>query len=178
MAVHTTGLLVRPVPWPPAAVLERVRARLAAPALDARIAAGEDPSSDVALACRSVQLVAPRALRRLAGGLERLLSERDARAGLSAAAPVDRRAVLIARPALEQLAAALRSRRALQPRGVALAQALLTEPASVLYRPSHPEQLYEAARDSLLALGLDCRVAPCNFDQRRSPCRTRMRGSR
>jgi len=155
MAVHATGLLVRPVFWPPAAIVERVRARLAAPKLDARIAAGEDPSSTAALACRSAQLVAPRARRRLAAGLERLLSERDARAGLSAAAPVDRQAVAIARPALEQLAAALRSRESIRPRGAGIARVLLTEPDSALYRSARRDELYEVAREALFALGPD-----------------------
>ena len=173
MAVHTTGLLVRPAPWPPAAVLERVRARLAAQALDARIAAGEDPSSDAALACRSVQLVAPRARRRLAAGLERLLSEREARAGLSAAAPVDRQAVAIARPALEQLAAALRSRESIRARGAALARVLLTEPDSALYRSARCEQLYEVAREALFALGPDRAAEALPGDQQPGRSMTR-----
>jgi hypothetical protein len=61
--------------------------------------------------------------------------------------------VRIARPALEQLAAALRSRDSVQPQGVALAQLLLTEPSSALYQPADPDELYRAAREALLALG-------------------------
>jgi hypothetical protein len=69
--------------------------------------------------------------------------------------PVDARAVQLAAPALEQLADALNHRESVNVRGVALARVLLTEPTSPLYRPSHPEALYEAARHALLALLTD-----------------------
>jgi len=72
---------------------------------------------------------------------------------ISAAVPVDRGAVELARPAMQQLARALRSRRAVEPRGVALTQVLLTEPFSALYRPAYREELYELAREALFALG-------------------------
>ncbi len=65
------------------------------------------------------------------------------------------KAVEIARPALEQLAGALRSRESVQPRGVALTQLFLTDGASPLYRPASPDSLNEAAREALLALGPD-----------------------
>ncbi len=72
---------------------------------------------------------------------------------LSAAVAVDERAVELARPALQQLASALRSRADVEPRGVAIAQILLTEPCSALYRPAYREELYELARAALFALG-------------------------
>jgi hypothetical protein len=128
-----------------------VLARLAAPRLDARLAAGEDPASDPALACRSRRLVSDRSRRRLACGLERSWSP-PGDAVLSAAIPVDGDAVALARPALQQLASALRSRADVDPRGVAIARILLTEPCSALYHPAYPEQLYELARAALLAL--------------------------
>jgi hypothetical protein len=121
--------------------------------LDARLAAGEDPLGDADLACRSEQLVSMRSRRRIARGLERLCSEQPERGGFSAAIPFNRRAVEIARPALEQLAAALRSRASIRPRGVALTQVLLTEPGSAVYRPAYPDELYEVAREALFALG-------------------------
>jgi hypothetical protein len=75
-------------------------------------------------------------------------------AALSAAVAVDGHAVEVARPALQQLASALRSRPDVEPRGVAIAQILLTEPSSsALYRPAYREELYELARAALLALG-------------------------
>ena len=142
-------------PGLPAKFVQRVTARLMAARLDGRIAAGEDLLSDAALACRASQLVSRRARGRVACGLERLWSGWPESAVLSAAIPVDRQAVQIARPALEQLARALRSRAAVQPRGVALAQVLLTEPRSALYRPAYREELYVIAREALFALGPD-----------------------
>jgi hypothetical protein len=132
-------------------------ARLAAPRLDARLAAGEDPVSDVVLACRSRRLVSGRSRRRLACGLERAWSMPPGRAVLSAAVAVAARAVDVARPALRQLASALRLRAGVEPRGVAIARILLTEPSSALYRPAYREELYELARAALFAL--ECRAA-------------------
>lgn len=138
-------------------MVQRVAARLLAARLDRRIAAGEDPSSDLSLACRASQLVSRRARGRVACGLERSWSGLPELAVWSAAVPVDRRAVEIARPALEGLARALRSRAAVEPRGVALARVLLTEPRSALYRPAYLEELYVVAREALFALGLFAR---------------------
>jgi hypothetical protein len=72
---------------------------------------------------------------------------------LSAAVEVDEQAVDVARPALQQLASALRSRADVELRGVAIARILLTEPCSALYRPAYCEELYELARAALFALG-------------------------
>ena len=47
----------------------------------------------------------------------------------------------------------LRSRADVEPCGVAIAQMLLTEPSSALYRPAYREELYELARAALFALG-------------------------
>jgi hypothetical protein len=130
-----------------------VVARVAARRLDARLAAGEDPLSDVVLACRSRRLASVRSRRRLARGLERAWSMPPGQAVLSAAVPVDERAVAVARPALQQLAWALRWRADVEPCGVAITRILLTEPCSALYQPAYPEELYELARAALLALG-------------------------
>jgi hypothetical protein len=72
---------------------------------------------------------------------------------LSAVVAVDEHSVEVARPALRQLASALRSRADVEPRGVAITQILLTEPSSALYRPAYREELYELARAALFALG-------------------------
>jgi hypothetical protein len=152
MAVDATGLPARATTSPVGGLLLGVRARLAAAHLDARLGAGEDPCASAALARRAAQLVSRRARRRTAVGVERVCLERRERPGFSAAVPIDGRAVEIARPALEQLARALRSRDSVEPCGVALTQLLLTDGASSLYRPAYPEALYEAAREALLAL--------------------------
>jgi hypothetical protein len=133
-------------------VASSVLARLAAPRLDARLAAGEDPLSDLVLACRSRRLVSGRSRRKLASGLERAWSMPPRHQVLSAAVAVDAPAVEVARPALQQLASALRSHADVEPRGVAITQILLTEPCSALYRPAYREELYELARAALFAL--------------------------
>ncbi|MGZ4326251.1 MAG: hypothetical protein ACXVHJ_31085 [Solirubrobacteraceae bacterium] len=79
---------------------------------------------------------------------------------LSAAVAVDEHAVEVARPALRQLASALRSRADVEPRGVAITQILLTEPSSPLYRPAYREELYELARAALFALGSSEAASP------------------
>jgi hypothetical protein len=122
----------------------RLRVLLNRPRLDARLAAGESPSDDPALALRAAQLCAPRTRRRAAVGLERALAD-DRRRGWSAAAPIDRRAVNAARPYLAQLAAALRSPEPVAPHGVARALRLLTDVPSPLYAPAEPSDLRREA---------------------------------
>ena len=121
--------------------------------LDTRIAAGENPRGDAGLSYRARRLVSMRMRRRIADSLELICQRSPERGRLSAAAPVDQRAVEIARPALLQLARALRSRVGVAPRGVALAQILVTDPYSALYRPAYRDELYEVARETLFALG-------------------------
>lgn len=126
--------------------------RLTGPRLDALLAAGEDPLSSPVLALRAAQLASPRLRRQLADGLDQALAGRRDHRALSAAVPVDAQAVAIARPALEQLAEALRSRERVGVRGAALAQVLVTTPGSALYESRYPHELYERAREALLAL--------------------------
>ena len=80
-------------------------------------------------------------------------------APLSAGAAADPGALETARPALLQLARALRSRAEVAPRGAALAYILLTDPYGALYRPAYRDELYEIAREALFALRPD-RGAP------------------
>jgi hypothetical protein len=163
-AVPATGWLAPDAcPWRTPGFLLRLQARLAAPRLDLRIAEGEDPGLERALACRSAQLVSKRSRGQLAGGLERLWSSAG-QPGFSTAIPFNRQAVQIARPALQRLATALRSQDAVQPRGVALIRLLLTDMCSALYKPASTEQLYDVAGAALSALdphparGLDART--------------------
>jgi hypothetical protein len=154
MALQATAYVTPAQPrWPVRALLDRVRVRVAASRLNDRLAAGEPPWSDANLSRRAAQLTGERTRRRIAGGLERLITRSPERGIFSAAIAADPRAVHVARPALEQLAAALRGRESVHPRGVILAQRLLTEPDSALYRPNYADELYEAAREALFALG-------------------------
>jgi hypothetical protein len=156
------------LPRSPTHLTRRIRVRIASPGLDRRLAAGEDPSSDATLACRSAQLLSKRARRRIALGLKRVLSDRPDRAVCSAALSCNWRAVEIARPALEQLATALRSRDSVHPRGVALSNVLLTEPCSALYQPAYADELYELAREALFALAPDGAASSLRREEERS----------
>jgi hypothetical protein len=158
MAINATGSRApAALVFRGANLLPRVWARLAAVNLDARLAAGEDPRADAALACRSEQLVSRRRRRRIADSVERVYVERREPGVFSAAIPINWPSVEIARPALEQLAKALRSHEVVEPGGVALTQVLLSDGTGALYRPMYPEELYDAARRALRLLGPDSR---------------------
>lgn len=129
-----------------------ISARLAALSLDRQLAQGCEPTLTPALARRAAILGSRRARRRTAAGLRRVLAEAPGRGTLSAAVACDRAAVELARPALEQLERVLRERPTHEPRGLALATLLLSDPESVLYQAPQPDRLYEAARQALLAL--------------------------
>jgi hypothetical protein len=129
-----------------------VLACLAAPRLDARLATAGDPLSDVVLARYSRLLISARSRRTLARGLEHAWSMPPERAVLSAAAALDDHAVKVPRPVLQRLAAALRSRADVESRRVPIAQLLLTEPSSDLYRPAYCEEFHERARAALFTL--------------------------
>jgi hypothetical protein len=133
--------------------LRRVWSRLTAVQLDARLATGQGPRASAAFACRAKQLVSGRSRRQLAAAVERVCLRRHERAVFSAAIPTDGQAIEIARPALEQLARALRCSESVQPGGVALTRVLLTDGTSPLYRPAYPEELYDVVRRSLRLLG-------------------------
>jgi hypothetical protein len=150
-------------------VPRRVWMHVAGRVLDDRLAAGEDPSGDPALATRARYLLSRRLRRTIVRGLERVLSERTRRPSLSAAISCDPAAVDVARPALEQLAQALRSREELEPRGIAATHILLTEPLSALYRPAYRDELYEAAREALFALGTDRARGRTSEPEKRKP---------
>lgn len=126
--------------------------RLTAPRLDARLARGEDPFGSAALALRAARLASLRLRHQLASGIEHSLGRQQQDGAISASVPVDATAIEIARPALGQLAEAMRSRDRVGVRGVALTQLLVTEPGSPLYASAYPEELYERAREALFAL--------------------------
>jgi hypothetical protein len=76
----------------------------------------------------------------------------DSRAGLAAAAPLDRGAVLAARPVIEALERRLRGPEPVAARGVAMVRELLTEPTSPLYRSNDPGSLGIRLRAAAAAL--------------------------
>ena len=92
--------------------------------------------------------------QQLARSIRRAVASAEApRSPLTARVPVDRAAVLEARPALLALADDLEDIPDPNPRGVALAVQLLSDGAGPLYRPWSPEDLREAAEGARAALG-------------------------
>ena len=115
--------------------LLRLRTWLGRPRLDAAIARGLSRPGDSTLALREAQLVETRQRRRLATRLEEVVAIPERPPAPSSTAPIDRRAVAVAGPVLTDLILLLRSRQAVEARGVALGWRLLTDPGSPLYQP-------------------------------------------
>lgn len=125
----------------------RVRARWAGAELDRQIAGGADPGADPLLKRRADRLVTPAFCARLAAGLERVVaSVEKPKTTLTAAVPVRRRAVRGARRELLALAGDLRHMRAPHPRGVAMAERLITDPYSPLYTATSSDEIERAVR--------------------------------
>lgn len=135
-------------------VLLQLRTWFQRPRLDADIVDGRRRPGDPRLALREAQLVAPRRRMRLATRIEEAIraSERPRRSGSTA--PVDLRAVGIARPVLADLILVLRSRQHVEARGMALGWRLLTDPTSPLYEveESGPSEGARLRRESLAVL--------------------------
>ncbi len=128
------------------ASLDHLRVRWGAADLDRRLAEGAHPDDDRLLALRAAQLLRPASRALVATGLERAVASVDTRKSpLSAAVPVRRRPVRDARPDLLALAADLREMSAPQPRGVAMAERLVTSPGSPLYCSASGEEVRRAA---------------------------------
>jgi hypothetical protein len=128
----------------------RLRAGWAHEALDRRLAEGADPGTDPLLQARAERLVAPASRATLAAGLERVVATADEPAApLSSAVPVRHRPVAGARHELMGLAGELRHMPDPRPRGVAMAERLVTEPSSVLFTASSSDEVARAARDAV-----------------------------
>jgi hypothetical protein len=131
-----------------------LRALLQRTALDARLARGADPDGAPELALRARQLRSLSTRRPLGRAILSIIERADAtRPALSSAIPVSREAIDYARPALIQLAIALRSPEPVRPEGVAQVLTLLRDGAGSLYaRETQPSTLYFDARRALLAM--------------------------
>ena len=128
----------------------RVRSGWAREELDRRLAEGADPGTDPLLQARADRLVAPATRATLAAGLERVVATAaESAAVLSCAIPVRRGPVLGARHELMGLAGELRHMPDPRPRGVAMAERLLTEPSSVIFTASSRDEVARAARDAV-----------------------------
>lgn len=118
--------------------------------LDQRLAEGAAATESPELSCRAAQLQSERMRRKLALWLERTLqaAQRPAQR-ISAALPLDRDAIRIARPELLSLARDLAEvHEPVEVRGVARAHLLLSDGASPLYAWTHGEG--EATVDATL----------------------------
>jgi len=138
----------------------RLRAAWAREDLDRRLAEGADPDTDALLHTRAELLVTPASRAALAAGLERAVAAADEPGvALSSAAPVRRGPVRGARHELMGLAGELRHMPDPRPRGVAMAERLLTEPASVLFTAASSAEVSRAARDAVENLrAADCPI--------------------
>jgi hypothetical protein len=125
-----------------------VRARL-----DRELAAGADPAAEARRAYRARQLTEMRTRRRVARGIERVVSQAQRSwRGASSGVPLQRRAVLGARPVLLTLARALVTPGTVRARGVASALLLLTDGSGPLYFPADAHALTEAGLAAIAAL--------------------------
>jgi hypothetical protein len=161
VARHATEVRAERVAATPAtgpALRDRMRARVHAYALDARLAGGERADGDPLLAARAWQLTGHATRERLACALDSVLAElaeldgaRGPRTG--AAVPIHRREAEIARSELIRLAGRLRDRQPVAAKGVAMVRRLLCDGTSALYRPDAGDELWRALRRASIALG-------------------------
>lgn len=131
----------------------RVRALVHRVELTRRLATGADPGASPELALRARAITSPREVHQCVNGLERVLREAAVPSrGLTAEAPLQREAILAARPFLLSLLDALREIEHPRAAGVARVELLLTDGAGPIYAPSYPGTLASAAyraRDAL-----------------------------
>jgi hypothetical protein len=134
----------------------RVRAAWARKDVDRRLAEGAHPDTDPLLHTRAERLVTPASRAALAAGLERAVAAaHDPGAALSSAAPVRPGPVGGARHELMGLAGELRHMPDPRPRGVAVAELLLTEASSVLFTAASSAEVSRAAREAVDNLRAD-----------------------
>lgn len=133
-------------PWTlvPIRARDRAGAHLRSLTLDAELAAGEPVSTDRQRAVRAAMLVAPELRRQLANGWQDVLLHPS-----RGIIPVLRSEVRAARDEIQELAAALRSAGPVAPRGVAIANLLLTDGTGPLYTPREGQHLREQIRSAI-----------------------------
>lgn len=121
--------------------------------IDRRLAAGEPPWTDDALALRARQITAPRSRERLAGGLAGALrSARNGAPGFTAAVRPHRADVLDAQALIGAIERRLREAGPVAAQGVAMISSLLIDGNGPLYRPGEPGTLGSRLRAAAAAL--------------------------
>ena len=114
----------------------RLRTWLARPELDRLLVEGGDSGDSSELRRRTEQLRSARERRRLAVALRQVIEAAEQPPRPSAAAPLDREAVLGARERLVELARDLEATEDPPARAVAMVERLLVDAASPLYLPA------------------------------------------
>lgn len=121
--------------------------------LDRALADGVDPAGGAELELRAAQLESLRVRAGFAAGLRNVLdaAEEPSRP-ISSAAPLNRREIRFARPALVDLADGLARSEPVRAHGVAIAATLLRDPDSPLFAPAESGTLWGLARAAIRAL--------------------------
>ncbi len=132
----------------------RVRALVGRRGLDRRILAGEPHDATPALALRAAQLTDPETRRQTAHRLRGIVSyvDRGGPRPLITAVVIDPPAVRSGRQAILGLAQRLEAGSPVQPRGVILAQRLLTDGLGPLFNPSSERTVVAAVWETVDAL--------------------------
>ncbi len=134
---------------------DRLSARLHADRIDRDLAAGASPDGDVVVALRARHLTSDRTRRALAGGVRRAVREaEDPLASAFSPVPRNRSAIMTARADLEQLRSTLLAGGPVSPRGVALAEDLLTDGQGPLYNHRTRQDLARRVHATIEALDI------------------------
>jgi hypothetical protein len=145
----------------PYRVTDKVMSRALGASLDRQLAAGREPEETRLLAARAQEIVTLAHREALARYWERTLAIAS-RPGpaLRNSAPLRRGPVLIAGPAIAELARLLRAPLPVSARGVAMARSLLTDAGGPLYWSAAPESLHAALRAAITRLDPELPVFP------------------
>ena len=119
--------------------LTRLRVRAHRVGLDRRLAAGEDPRTDVDLRLRADELTESESRDRIALVIERTFTEAAGPPPISSQVPLARTAIVACTPRLRAIAGRLRSDHFVAAKGVAQAAMLVREGTSPLYSTSTSE---------------------------------------
>jgi hypothetical protein len=133
-------------------LLERVRARLGAAALDRELARGIAPDSRPALELRARALSRPRVRRELGEQLRHIVGQAHQPPGPGTRIRARRAGVLASEDELRLLASRLYSSRRVAVAGIAKVRVLLTDGSGPLYYRHSEEDLEAAIREATLAL--------------------------
>jgi hypothetical protein len=132
---------------------DRLAARLLAPSLDRRLAAGHPPEADRLTATRAQALVSPDRRRALAANWEHLLDVAG-RPPLpyNGRTPMCRDRIATAEPAVRAMLVSLVTPLPVSARGVAMTSLLLSDGAGPLYNRQSPVDLLTAVRQATAQL--------------------------